>query len=105
MPSDRPADSRLMTTPVITSRPSALFRKDACLIQIYPTGLSIGTRYPLNEQDAIIGRDDDCDITVHDPPSPVITRVSRSPRTATGSPTSRAPTAPSSMMSRRTGHR
>lgn len=56
-----------MTTPVIMSRPTALSRKDACLIQIYPTGLSIGTRYPLNEQDAILGRDDDCDITVHDP--------------------------------------
>src|SRR5689334_21045102 len=66
-PSDRPADSRLMTTPVIMSRPKSPSHKDACLIQIYPTGLAIGTRYPLNEQNAILGRDDDCDITVYDP--------------------------------------
>ncbi|SIO16779.1 diguanylate cyclase (GGDEF) domain-containing protein [Singulisphaera sp. GP187] len=67
MPSDNPTDSRLVTRPVVVTRPTSPSNKDACLIQIYPTGLTIGTRHPLNEKDAILGRDDDCDITVHDP--------------------------------------
>ncbi|WP_406698947.1 GGDEF domain-containing protein [Singulisphaera sp. Ch08] len=60
-------DSRLVTRPVVLERPISPSNRDACLIQIYPTGLTIGTRHPLNEKDAILGRDDDCDITVHDP--------------------------------------
>jgi diguanylate cyclase (GGDEF)-like protein len=60
-------ESPLVTRPVVLTRPSSPSHKDACLIQIYPTGLTIGTRHPLNEKDAVLGRDHDCDITVRDP--------------------------------------
>jgi two-component system cell cycle response regulator len=35
--------------------------RDACLINIYPTGPLMGTRYPLTDE-SFIGRTDDCDV-------------------------------------------
>jgi two-component system, cell cycle response regulator len=52
----------------ITS-PKRLFStvtREACLVHIYPTGPSMGCRYPLTECTLIIGRGEDCDIRLHD---------------------------------------
>ncbi len=40
--------------------------RDACLVHIYPTGPSMGTRNVLTDKPIIIGRGDDCDIRVLD---------------------------------------
>src|SRR5262245_59869664 len=44
---------------------SALTR-EACLVHIYPTGPNMGCRYPLGDHPLLIGRGDDCDITLTD---------------------------------------
>jgi diguanylate cyclase (GGDEF)-like protein len=52
----------------ITS-PKQLFSaiaRDACLVHIYPTGPSMGCRYPLSDRPLMIGRGDDCDIRLQD---------------------------------------
>jgi len=49
--------------------PKALLSKairDACLVHIYPTGQTMGRRYPLMEQPLLIGRGEDCDIRIQD---------------------------------------
>lgn len=49
--------------------PKGLFSaaaREACLVHIYPTGPSMGCRYPLGDRDLLLGRGDDCDITLHD---------------------------------------
>ena len=40
--------------------------RDACLVHIYPTGPSMGTRHVLTDKPIIIGRGEDCDIRVLD---------------------------------------
>jgi len=40
--------------------------RDACLVHIYPTGPSMGTRHVLTDKPIIIGRGEDCDIRVMD---------------------------------------
>jgi diguanylate cyclase (GGDEF)-like protein len=40
---------------------------DACLVNIYPTGPAMGTRYKLGASALILGRDDPCDIHLDDP--------------------------------------
>jgi diguanylate cyclase (GGDEF)-like protein len=40
--------------------------KEACLVHIYPTGPSMGCRYPLTSQSVMIGRGEDCDIRLTD---------------------------------------
>jgi len=59
-------DSTFGTKPIVSTRPVSASLKDACLIQIYPTGITIGTRHVLRERDTVLGRDDECDITIHD---------------------------------------
>src|SRR4051812_5211867 len=52
----------------ITS-PKRLFSaaaREACLVHIYPTGPSMGCRYPLGEQNVLLGRGEDCDIRIQD---------------------------------------
>jgi two-component system, cell cycle response regulator len=39
----------------------------SCLVHIYPTGPSMGTRYPLGKEPAFIGRQDDCAVRNTDP--------------------------------------
>src|SRR5262249_19184680 len=41
-------------------------RRDACLVHIYPSGPSMGRRYPLNGSPVIIGRGTDCDVQIDD---------------------------------------
>ena len=40
--------------------------REACLVHIYPTGPSMGRRYPLGDKDLIVGRSDDCNIRIQD---------------------------------------
>ena len=51
------------------STPKKLFSaatREACLVHIYPTGPTMGCRYPLSERLLLIGRGDDCDIRLCD---------------------------------------
>ncbi len=47
-------------------RLSSAATRDACLVHIYPTGSTMGTRYPLADQALVIGRGEDCAIQIHD---------------------------------------
>jgi len=47
-------------------RPISLSSRNACLVHIYPTGPTMGSRYTLGEQPAVIGRASDCDIRITD---------------------------------------
>src|SRR5262245_20922664 len=38
----------------------------ACLVHIYPTGSTMGTRYPLSDKPLLIGRGEDCDVRIPD---------------------------------------
>ena len=40
--------------------------RDACLVHIYPTGSSMGSRYPLRDKPLVLGRGDDCDVRITD---------------------------------------
>src|SRR3954468_1504351 len=40
--------------------------REACLVHIYPTGPTMGCRYPLADRLLLIGRGDDCDIRLSD---------------------------------------
>ena len=50
------------------STPKKLFSaaREACLVHIYPTGPTMGCRYPLSDRTLVIGRGDDCDIKLPD---------------------------------------
>jgi diguanylate cyclase (GGDEF)-like protein len=55
-----------MTRQVESKRPLSRTCRDACLVHIYPTGSVMGTRHLLERGTIILGRGDDCDITVTD---------------------------------------
>jgi diguanylate cyclase (GGDEF)-like protein len=40
--------------------------REACLVHIYPTGPSMGCRYPLRDKVLLLGRGDDCDNRIQD---------------------------------------
>ena len=40
--------------------------REACLVHIYPTGASMGCRYPLSDKTVVVGRGDDSDIRIQD---------------------------------------
>src|SRR4051812_29143040 len=40
--------------------------RDACLVHIYPTGATMGTRYPLCGQTLVLGRGEDCEVQVQE---------------------------------------
>jgi two-component system cell cycle response regulator len=40
--------------------------REACLVHIYPTGPSMGCRYPLGDRPLLIGRGEDCDLRIQD---------------------------------------
>jgi len=51
------------------STPKKLFSaatREACLVHIYPTGPTMGCRYPLSDRPLVLGRGDDCDIRLTD---------------------------------------
>src|SRR5437868_4032004 len=47
-------------------RPSSPATKDACIVHIYPTGPTMGARYPLAETALVVGRGEDCTIQIQD---------------------------------------
>jgi two-component system, cell cycle response regulator len=47
-------------------RPVSLSSRNACLVHIYPTGPTMGTRYTIGEAPIVIGRASDCDIRIND---------------------------------------
>ena len=47
-------------------RPVSLSSRNACLVHIYPTGPSMGTRYAIGDSPLILGRGTDCDIRIND---------------------------------------
>jgi two-component system, cell cycle response regulator len=55
-----------MTQQVELKRPLSRTCRNACLVHIYPTGLAMGTRHLLERETIVLGRGDDCDITVID---------------------------------------
>jgi two-component system, cell cycle response regulator len=54
------------TRQVESKRPLSQTCKDACLIHIYPNEMAMGTRHLLEKATIVLGRGDDCDITVQD---------------------------------------
>jgi two-component system, cell cycle response regulator len=55
-----------VTQQVELKRPLSRTCRDACLVHIYPTGMAMGTRHLLEKGTIVLGRGDDCDITVLD---------------------------------------
>ena len=47
-------------------RPVSITNRSACLVHIYPTGPSMGSRYALSDNPVVIGRASDCDIRIND---------------------------------------
>src|SRR5882724_1701971 len=47
-------------------RPVSIASRSACLVHIYPTGPSMGTRYTLSDTPLVIGRASDCNIRIND---------------------------------------
>ncbi|MFO0842033.1 MAG: GGDEF domain-containing protein [Gemmataceae bacterium] len=66
-PWDINADRTVVDTAGATPRVSSAACRDACLIHIYPTGPSMGRRYPLSAKTTVlIGRGGDCAISIDD---------------------------------------
>ena len=59
-------DLSQMTQQVESRRPTSRSGTDACLVHIYPTGSGMGTRHILEKGNIVLGRGDDCDLTVPD---------------------------------------
>jgi diguanylate cyclase (GGDEF)-like protein len=49
-----------------TPKPKPQAQRDACLVHIYPAGTDLGARYQLGKDPVVIGRDDNCDVSVND---------------------------------------
>jgi diguanylate cyclase (GGDEF)-like protein len=52
-----------VTAPKRSSSPAT---KDACIVHIYPSGPTMGARYPLAEAALVVGRGEDCTIQIQD---------------------------------------
>ena len=60
-------NEKVTETWVSTSeRPVSLSGRNACLVHIYPTGPTMGSRYSVAETPLVIGRASDCDIRISD---------------------------------------
>lgn len=57
---------RITDTWVTTPKKILSAVREACLVHIYPTGPTMGCRYPLGDRPVMIGRGDDCDIRLTD---------------------------------------
>jgi len=47
-------------------RPVSITSRTACLVHIYPTGPTMGSRYPIGDMPIVIGRASDCEIRIND---------------------------------------
>jgi diguanylate cyclase (GGDEF)-like protein len=47
-------------------KPAPQGLRNACLVHIYPTGTELGARYMLEKEPVVLGRDDNCDVSVND---------------------------------------
>jgi len=62
-----PLSEKVTETWVTASeRPVSITNRNACLVHIYPTGPTMGTRYTLSETPIVLGRASDCDIRIND---------------------------------------
>jgi diguanylate cyclase (GGDEF)-like protein len=59
-------DNQLQTIRSEPSSPGTGGRKDAILVQIYPTGPEMGTRYTVGSAPLVVGRGETCEIRVND---------------------------------------
>jgi two-component system, cell cycle response regulator len=55
-----------VTQQVESKRPMSMTCKNACLVHIYPTGSAMGTRHLLESSQMVLGRGDECNITIQD---------------------------------------
>jgi diguanylate cyclase (GGDEF)-like protein len=62
-----PPEASVQTFRTPKDETERLTGRSACLVYIYPTGPSMGTRYPLGADPAFIGRQDDCAVRNTDP--------------------------------------
>jgi diguanylate cyclase (GGDEF)-like protein len=46
--------------------PAPLLKREACLVQIYPTGPGMGSRFNLKQSTVVVGRANECDIYLED---------------------------------------
>ena len=51
---------------VASPKQSTADKRASCLVHIYPPGAALGTRYSLGEAPVLLGRDEGCDISIHD---------------------------------------
>ena len=54
------------TLVTVPERPVAAVKREACLVQIYPTGPGMGSRFNLKDSTVILGRAQECDICLED---------------------------------------
>lgn len=54
------------TLVTVPKRPTSELHRAACLVQIYPTGVGMGSRYTLGDTPLFVGRDSDCQICLDD---------------------------------------
>ena len=47
-------------------RPESSLGKEACMVHIYPTGVMMGSRYPLKTEALVLGRGEDCTVQIAD---------------------------------------
>jgi diguanylate cyclase (GGDEF)-like protein len=60
MAAEIPTETAVQTFRTPKQDPVRRANQPACLVHIYPTGVNMGTRYPLGEDPIFIGRQDDC---------------------------------------------
>jgi diguanylate cyclase (GGDEF)-like protein len=57
-------DTGAETWRTLPARPAPISQRQACLVNIYPTGRGMGQRYPLGEVPIVLGRGQDCDVQI-----------------------------------------
>ncbi len=65
-PNPSVGDKVTETWVTMPERPVSLSSRNACLVHIYPTGPSMGTRYAIRDMPLILGRSADCDVRIND---------------------------------------
>ncbi len=66
MSSSRQMAEKVSETWITTPKKLFTGKREACLVHIYPTGPTMGCRYPLTDRPLVLGRGEDCDIRLSD---------------------------------------